>query len=230
MSEQLRSSDAPPGRRQAWEAATSMTLAGLGIGFIICYSMLVLAPPLPPAIGIVLVAVLAITWLTMAADLIVRIALTPRGKRLEFVFHHPIDVLAVFAPVFRALRVVDLVGRVAYFRSPTGAAVRARIITYAAAYAVSFVYFLAIATLHVERDAPGATITDLGTAIWWACVTVATVGYGDTYPVTDLGRFYAVILMMGGVAIVGTATALIVSYIGDRVRNVTPPQATPGGH
>ena len=78
-------------------------------------------------------------------------------------------------------------------------------------------FFLALATLEAERDAPGANITTFGDAIWWALVTIATVGYGDMYPVTALGRFYAVLLMAGGVAIVGTASATIISYLNERV-------------
>src|SRR5262249_47887949 len=38
----------------------------------------------------------------------------------------------------------------------------------------------------------GADITKVGDALWWAVVTVATVGYGDYYPVTTFGRIIAV--------------------------------------
>ena len=56
-----------------------------------------------------------------------------------------------------------------------------------------------------------------GDSIWWAIVTITTVGYGDLYPVTPPGRFYAVLLMAGGIAIVGTASATIISYLNERV-------------
>ena len=46
----------------------------------------------------------------------------------------------------------------------------------------------ALDPFEAERDAPGANITSFGEAIWWAVVTLATVGYGDTYPVTVPGR------------------------------------------
>jgi voltage-gated potassium channel len=99
----------------------------------------------------------------------------------------------------------------------SGTAIRVEIVAYALAYAVFFVYFIALATLDAERHAPGASITTFGDAIWWAIVTLATVGYGDVYPVTTIGRIYAVMLMVGGVAIVGTASALVISYITERI-------------
>ena len=78
-------------------------------------------------------------------------------------------------------------------------------------------FFLALATLAAEREAAGANIVTFGDSIWWAIVTITTVGYGDLYPVTPPGRFYAVLLMAGGIAIVGTASATIISYLNERV-------------
>ena len=44
-------------------------------------------------------------------------------------------------------------------------------------------------------------------AIWWADVTITTVGYGDKFPVTTEGRLIAVVLMTAGVGLFGTFTA-----------------------
>ena len=52
-----------------------------------------------------------------------------------------------------------------------------------------------------EHGHPGANITNLGDALWWAVVTIATVGYGDYYPVTAVGRVIAVFIMLGGIGI-----------------------------
>jgi voltage-gated potassium channel len=53
-----------------------------------------------------------------------------------------------------------------------------------------------------EHDHKGANITRLGDAYWWAVVTITTVGYGDYYPVTSIGRIIAVIVMFSGIGIV----------------------------
>jgi voltage-gated potassium channel len=204
-------------RRDRWEAATTIPLVILGFSFIVAYSVWVLVDDLSDVVVVILLLDFVLAWLAFLVDYIVRVSLTPRGQRWLFVRSNVVDLLSVLLPVFRAFRVVNLLRRVPYFQVRSGAAVRTTVITYAAVYAGIFVYFMALAALSAERNAPESTITNFGDAIWWACVTLATVGYGDTYPVTAMGRIYAVILMGGGVAIIGTASALVLSYITERI-------------
>ncbi|WP_394551333.1 potassium channel family protein [Agromyces sp. MMS24-JH15] len=207
-------------RRRAWEDRTTTLLAVLGVGFVVAYSVFVLLPHAPDPIGTVLGVFLLIVWFVFFVDVVVRVALTPRGERLRWMFRHPVDVLSGVLPVFRAFRVVALVQRVEYFRRRSRDAIRAKFLTLAFSYAIVFIYFIALATLQVERDAPGANITTFGDSIWWAVVTLATVGYGDTYPITTLGRIYAVTLMIGGIAILGVASATVVSVLNERLAAV----------
>ncbi len=193
-----------------------MPFIAFGALFIVSYSVYVLAD-LPPVVVVLFFTELILIWVVFAGDYVVRLVLTPRGQRWEFVRGNVVDLLSVVLPLFRGFRVINLLREVPYFRVRTGTAVRVEITAYALAYAVFFVYFIALATLDAERHAPGATITSFGDAIWWAIVTLATVGYGDVYPVTAVGRIYAVMLMVGGVAIVGTASALVISYITERI-------------
>jgi voltage-gated potassium channel len=217
----MASADAVPApRRDAWERRTTVPLVVLGKVFIVAYTIYVLAPWIPRGWGSPLFFVLVAAWLVFVVDIIVRVSMTPHGGRWAFIRGHPIDVLSAIVPVFRAFRVLALLREVPYLQRRSGAAVRANIIIYASIYAVVFVYFISLATLQAERNAPGATITTFGDAVWWAIVTVATVGYGDMYPITTEGRVYAVFLMAGGVVIVGTASATIISYIGELVGQV----------
>lgn len=208
---------APDARRLAWEARTSTVLAVLGTGFLIAYSVLVLVPDLDGALLLVTGAVLVITWVVFAVDMVARIALSDRGRRARFVLHHPLDVLALVMPLFRALRVVSLLQHIPLFAGRSGSAVRSSVGAHALIYAGVFVYVIALATLQTERGAPDATITSFGDALWWSIVTITTVGYGDTFPVTAAGRFLAVLLMAGGLVIIGTISAIVVSYITERV-------------
>lgn len=205
-------------RRTRWEDRTRVPLIIVGVLFLATYSVYVLLPDLPPTVQSLLLLEMAIVWVVFAVDYIVRLAMTPRGGRWLFVRSNLIDLLSVVVPIFRGIRVINLLQNIRFFHVRSGTAVRVEVVSYALAYAVFFVFFIALATLSVERDAPDATITSFGDAIWWAIVTLATVGYGDTYPVTVAGRVYAVMLMIGGVAIVGTASALVISYLTERIR------------
>jgi voltage-gated potassium channel len=59
----------------------------------------------------------------------------------------------------------------------------------------------------------GGNITTGGDAIWWAVVTITTVGYGDFYPVTTFGRVVAVFVMFAGVGIIGALASILASIL-----------------
>jgi hypothetical protein len=67
--------------------------------------------------------------------------------------------------------------------------------------AFSIIFVGGFGVFLAEHGHPGANITQFGDALWWAVVTVATVGYGDYYPVTAVGRIIAIIMMIMGVGI-----------------------------
>ncbi len=77
--------------------------------------------------------------------------------------------------------------------------------------AVLMVIFSAIAILQVEND-PNGNIKTAEDALWWAYVTITTVGYGDKYPVTSEGRLIAAVLMTVGVGLFGTFTGFLSSW------------------
>ncbi len=77
--------------------------------------------------------------------------------------------------------------------------------------AVLMIIFCSITILQVERS-PESNITTAGDALWWAFVTITTVGYGDHYPVTLEGRLIAAVLMTTGVGLFGTFTAYVASW------------------
>jgi voltage-gated potassium channel len=88
-------------------------------------------------------------------------------------------------------------------------------------YAVFITIFLTILVLTVasvlvlqfESKSPEANITTGGDALWYAIVTITTVGYGDFYPVTTAGRITAVFIMFMGVGIIGALASILASLL-----------------
>ena len=73
------------------------------------------------------------------------------------------------------------------------------------------IIFASIGILQVET-APDSNIKTAEDAIWWAYVSILTVGYGDKYPVTTEGRIIGAILMTAGVGLFGTFSGYIASW------------------
>ena len=92
----------------------------------------------------------------------------------------------------------------------------AAFITVLAAFIVLIVS--SVFVLQFESRSPDANIKTGGGALWWGVVTITTVGYGDEYPVTMLGRITAVLVMFAGVGIIGALASILASIL------VPPPQ------
>jgi voltage-gated potassium channel len=78
--------------------------------------------------------------------------------------------------------------------------------------AVGLLFLGAWLVLLFEQKAAGSNIHSYKDALWWAVVTVTTVGYGDRFPVSDGGRLVAVVLMMVGIGLIGVLTATVASF------------------
>jgi voltage-gated potassium channel len=70
-----------------------------------------------------------------------------------------------------------------------------------------------VLVLQFEAGAPNANIETGGEALWWALVTITTVGYGDFFPVTLLGRTTGVFVMFAGVGIIGSLASILASIL-----------------
>ena len=94
--------------------------------------------------------------------------------------------------------------------------------------------FGSLAILNVEQNAAGANITTASDALWYTIVTISTVGYGDQYPVTNLGRVIGSGIIIIGVGIFGTFTGYLANaFLSPRRRAAEagsePPAAASAG-
>jgi voltage-gated potassium channel len=70
-----------------------------------------------------------------------------------------------------------------------------------------------VLVLQFESQSPEAKIITGGDALWYAIVTITTVGYGDYYPVTMAGRITAMFIMFAGVGIIGALASILASLL-----------------
>jgi voltage-gated potassium channel len=73
-------------------------------------------------------------------------------------------------------------------------------------------YIAAVQITITERGVEGSNIKGFSDGIWWAVTTVTTVGYGDRFPTTSLGRLLAVGLMLVGISLMGVITASVAAW------------------
>jgi voltage-gated potassium channel len=76
----------------------------------------------------------------------------------------------------------------------------------------------ALAVIDAERSNPDANILHIGDALWWAVTTMTTLGYGDRYPTTGMGRVVGFGLMLSGIAVLGVVTATLASWLVEQVK------------
>ena len=153
-------------------------------------------------------------WALFALEYIVKFALAP--DRWHYVKTHILELIVVVVPFLRPLRVVVGLGRVGIVFAETIRRAKS-ILTHNGLHfvvlTVAVLVFVCAGLVTVaERHAKGANIHDFGQGLWWAIVTVTTVGYGDRYPVTPFGQGVAVFLMLVGIGLLGALTATIASY------------------
>jgi len=158
-------------------------------------------------------------WLVFIGALTYNVATTARP--LEYLRRNPLDLLivAVSFPVLpsalalsRLLRVVRL-ARVVFVagRALPGIRVifgRRELIAVAALCA----FMVLAAASAIALLEPETVDGDLSSALWWALVTITTVGYGDIAPTTPAARLVAVVLMICGLGLISTLSASIAAF------------------
>lgn len=76
---------------------------------------------------------------------------------------------------------------------------------------VAVIHVTAFVVYFFEHRANGTSFNSFKDALWWSVVTVATVGYGDIVPKTELGRLFASLSILSGVVLISLFTATISS-------------------
>lgn len=138
--------------------------------------------------------------------------------------HWPIPVLAVIGvlPVEPAVQLarftLAFVGLRRVLERAGGIFARFRMLDELIALALVVIAAGGVLVYEVEAEV-NPRLATLGDGLWWALVTVSTVGYGDIAPVTPAGRLIASVLIVVGVAIFAVGVAIVGRYIADPSRS-----------
>jgi voltage-gated potassium channel len=160
-----------------------------------------------------LVATLFVVWLIIVVEAAIRYVVVPDRRR--YFSSRRVEPVMVAVPIFQIWRLAG-VERVNVL---TGeglerflAILRHRSLFRVLLAAVGLLFLGAWLVMLFESNAAGSNIHSYKDALWWAVVTVTTVGYGDRFPITDGGRLVAVVLMMVGIGLIGVLTATVASF------------------
>jgi|TARA_R100000049_G_C1927834_1_gene72041 voltage-gated potassium channel len=88
-----------------------------------------------------------------------------------------------------------------------------------AALALVFVLVGATALYILEGHIQPEVFGSIPRALWWSVITLTTVGYGDAYPITALGKVFGSVLALSGIAFVAMPTGIIASAFSDAMHS-----------
>jgi len=199
-----------------WDKVMEWPLTAAAIVFFFAYAYEILADPVGVWATLAQLATWA-TWGVFLVDYVVRITIAEH--RWRWFSRHLLDLAIIVLPMLRPLRLMRFFTILAIIQRGAGTKLRGRVAIYTIGATVITIVVSALAVYDAE-DGIG-NIDSFGDALWWAFVTITTVGYGDYYPVTLAGRLVAIGLMIGGIALIGVVTATIASWIVERVSDET---------
>lgn len=171
-----------------------------------------------------------VAYVFFTFEYIIRLILASRQSSLRtyvFSFFGLIDLIAIapfFLPLFvavdtRVLRLVRLLRFVNVLKLGRHSKAIENLVEVfkAVRYEISITFFTSalvivlsgILMFYAEHEAQPAVFTNMSQSIWWAVSTLTTVGYGDIYPITPIGKLLAATLAFVGIGLVAIPAGLV---------------------
>jgi voltage-gated potassium channel len=149
-------------------------------------------------------------WALFALDVVIGIWTSSNKK--SYLKTHPLEILSVALPFLRPLRLLRVISFGALVIQKIAVGKQLAITFKVFLFSILIAYIAAVQITITERDVPTSNIKSFGDGLWWAVTTVTTVGYGDKFPTTSMGRFLAVGLMLVGISLMGVITASVAAW------------------
>jgi voltage-gated potassium channel len=193
------------------ERVTRFPMTILGVAWLVM-AIVVLSTDVNGSSSEALVGTLFVLWVIMLVEYLVRLIVTPDTR--GYLGRRWVEPATVVVPLFQGWHLVGIEKMSLLLHEG-----ELRVESILKHHSLFRVLIAVVATIFLgawlvllfEEKAKGSNIHDYPDALWWAIVTVTTVGYGDRFPVTESGRIVAVILMLVGIGLIGTLTATVAS-------------------
>jgi len=167
-------------------------------------------------------------------EYVLRIIVAPHWRRYVFSFYGVVDLLSILPfyiglvlgrgvldlKLARTLRLFRLLRmfKLARYTKATERLVKAwkivreEVVVFGAA-SVIVLYVCALVIYQFENPAQPEAFSSVLAAMWWAAITLTTVGYGDIYPITAMGRVFTVLMLLVALGIIAIPTGLVSSAL-----------------
>jgi len=195
----------------AWERYTEWPLIVAALIFLATYAIPIIWPNLDLRVLEFDTHIFIIVWSLFLFDFVMRFGLA--HNRRKFFRRNLIDFFSILLPFIRPLRVLRVLTVLATLNRIGWVSIRRQVMAYTVGLVSVITFVAALAVTNAERGVSGSNINSFGDGIWWAFVTLSTVGYGDMSPVTVVGRVIGVILMLSGVLLLGVIAATMASWL-----------------
>ncbi|QDU56797.1 ion transporter [Aeoliella mucimassa] len=191
-------------------------------------------PDLPPHVHRVLRIIESVTVCIFSLEYLTRVWVADNKLKYMFSFFGIIDFASI-VPFYlpggvdlRSLRVLRLLRAFRLFKllrynqamkrfSIAIGLIREELILFSIVTSMMF-YISAVGIYYFENTAQPEVFDSIFTSLWWAIVTLTTVGYGDIYPITLGGRIFTFFVLMGGLGVVAVPAGLFSSALSEARR------------
>ena len=217
-------------RLATWRRRTDLPLLLIAVGSLPLLLLEVVSHRLAQNDQRFITVVNVIVFIAFAVDYLVELSITQ--KRSTYIRTQWASLIIVFSQLFALLPALGFLGVLRGVRALRVAGTLIRVFGIGAATkeqgrkffkekAASVAFGIAGLTLissavgftMAEDVGDGRRIHSFFDALWWSAATITTVGYGDIYPVTAVGRVIAIFTMIVGISTLAVVTARIAQFL-----------------